>query len=73
MTIDIIKLDSYLKKWQAILRLRDWDILSRMVDIGWRKSGDIKIDSSNKMAVVSSGGEKPSTNRLKEMIEAEIG
>ena len=145
MTIDIIKLDSYLKKWQDILRLRDWDILSRIVDVEWRKSGDIKIDSSNKMAVVlintnatvsnleeiiihellhlklwgmdqmiegyinivfgvdekdskrefamdmffkelesttedltkgyleSSGGEKPSTNRLKKMIEAEIG
>lgn len=34
------------------MRLRDWDILSRVVEVEWRKSGDIKIDSSNKMAVV---------------------
>ena len=52
MAIDTIKLDVYLKKWQGILRLRDWDILSRIVDVNWRKSGDIKIDANNKMAVV---------------------
>lgn len=52
MTIDAVKLDEYLKKWQKILRLQDWDILYRLVDVEWRKSGDIKIDSDNKMAVV---------------------
>lgn len=52
MAIDKIKVDEYLRKWQDILRLRDWDILSRLVDVEWRKSGDIKIDSCNKMAVV---------------------
>ncbi|MGH4118015.1 hypothetical protein [Clostridium sp.] len=52
MAIDTIMVDTSLKKWQDILRLRDWDIISRIVDVEWRKSGDIKIDESNKMAVV---------------------
>jgi len=52
MSVDVIKLDEYLKKWQKILRLQDWDILYRVIDVEWRKSGDIKIDEDNKMAVV---------------------
>ncbi len=41
-----------LKKWQDILRLRDWDIKPVIVRLKWRKSGDIKIDRDNRMAAV---------------------
>jgi len=38
--------------WQDILRLRDWDIRSLLVEKTWRKNGDVKIDMSNRMATV---------------------
>jgi hypothetical protein len=44
--------DGYLKKWQNVLRLRDWDIAIRIVKTKWRKSGDIKIDLDDKKAVL---------------------
>lgn len=52
MVVDAVKLDEYLRKWQKVLRLQDWDILYRIIDVEWRKSGDIKIDADNRMAVV---------------------
>ncbi len=52
MSVNNILLNELISKWQGILRLRDWDILSKIVEVDWRKSGDIKIDESNKMAVV---------------------
>ena len=42
----------YLSKWQGILRLRDWDIRLQVVDIEWRKTGDIKIDEDDQKAVL---------------------
>ncbi len=52
MAVDAVKLNEYLRKWQKVLRLQDWDILYRIIDVEWRKSGDIKIDADNKMAMV---------------------
>jgi len=46
------EVDGYLKKWQSVLRLRDWDIALRIVKTKWRKSGDIKIDLEDKKAVL---------------------
>jgi hypothetical protein len=46
------EVEEHLKKWQEILRLRDWDILVRIVKTKWRKSGDIKIDLDDKKAVL---------------------
>ncbi len=46
------EIEAYLKKWQDILRLRDWDIMVRIVKTEWRKSGDIKIDLDDKKAVL---------------------
>jgi hypothetical protein len=71
MAIDTIKQDEYLKKWQGILRLRDWDILSRIVEVKWRKSGDIKIDESNKIAVVLINNNATVTN-LEELVIHEL-
>ena len=42
----------YLTKWQDILRLRDWDIILRIVKSKWKRSGDIKIDLDDKKAVL---------------------
>lgn len=52
MKIDRDLLESYLNKWQDILRLRDWDIKCELVEAEWRKSGDIKIDRDVKQAVL---------------------
>lgn len=45
-------IDEYLIKWQPLLSLSDWDIRPVVVQKDWRKSGDVKIDESNKMAAV---------------------
>jgi len=41
-----------LREWQRVLGLRDWTIRVEIVRRDWRKSGDIKIDPCNRMAVV---------------------
>ena len=43
-----------LRRWQGLLRLSDWDIELRVVDpeTNWRKRGDVKIDTANRMAIV---------------------
>jgi len=46
------ELQGYLEKWQSILRLRDWDIKLELVPSEWRKTGDVKIDQADKVAIV---------------------
>jgi predicted metal-dependent hydrolase len=46
------EIETHLKKWQDILRLRDWDIQVRIVKTKWRKSGDAKVDLDDKKAVL---------------------
>ena len=46
------KTESVIHRWSDILRLRDWDIRHTVVEGNWRKRGDIKIDTSNRMAVL---------------------
>jgi len=41
-----------LKRWQDVLRLRDWDIQIEVVRENWRKNGDIKVDAANKLAAL---------------------
>lgn len=50
--LDNEKYLSVLDFWQKKLNLQDWDIHFLPVDQPWRKSGDIKIDDSNKNAVL---------------------
>ena len=45
-------ISEYLDKWKPLLSLSDWDIRPVIVQKKWRKSGDVKIDSSNRMAAV---------------------
>lgn len=46
------QVEEKLNKWQKILRLIDWDITIKIVETQWRKSGDIKIDLSDRKAVL---------------------
>ena len=41
-----------MRKWQSILRLSDWDIKIETVTKEWRKTGDVKIDQADKVAIV---------------------
>jgi len=47
-----IKPEAMIRRWSGILRLQDWDIRHTVVQQDWRKRGDIKIDTSNRMAVL---------------------
>jgi len=46
------ELQRHLKKWQDILRLRDWDIKLHIVTGKWRKFGDVKIDLEARKVVL---------------------
>ena len=41
MALDPDRINELTEKWQGILRLRDWDIMVRMIEAEWRKTGDI--------------------------------
>ena len=49
---DINELCAIMQKWQSILRLSDWDIKLELVTKEWRKTGDVKIDMANRVAIV---------------------
>ena len=49
---DFAALHGMVQKWQKILRLSDWDIKLELVTKEWRKTGDVKIDQANKVAIV---------------------
>ena len=49
---DYRELQLYLDKWQNILRLRDWDIKLELVTNPWRKTGDVKIDETDRTAIL---------------------
>jgi hypothetical protein len=71
MAIDVYRLEELIKKWQNILRLRDWDIKLKIVETEWRKSGDIKIDMDDKKAVMLINDNPKSTN-LEELVVHEL-
>ena len=50
--VDEEMISECLNKWKPLLSLSDWDIRPVVVNRKWRKSGDVKIDSSNRMAAV---------------------
>lgn len=72
MKVEINECERFLKKWQDILRLRDWDIVIHIVDTEWRKSGDIKIDSDDKKAVLMINGFNPKQENLEALIIHEL-
>ena len=70
--IPIEALQKYLTKWQAILRLNDWDIKLTVVDIEWRKTGDIKIDADDRKAILLINGVNPKHENFEEVIIHEL-
>jgi hypothetical protein len=50
--VDEKMIGEYLAKWKPLLSLSDWDIRPVVVRKEWRKNGDVKIDSSNRMAAL---------------------
>lgn len=70
--IQVELLQQYINRWQDILRLRDWDIQLQIVDIEWRKTGDIKIDADNKKAVLMVNGVNPKQENLEEVVIHEL-
>ncbi len=71
MSISETKIGVLLKKWQRILRLRDWDIKHVLVTEKWRKSGDIKIDRDNRMAALMVNDSVPE-KQLEEVVVHEL-
>ena len=65
------KIKVNLDKWQNILRVRDWDITIKIVETKWRKSGDIKIDLSDRKAVLLVNRKGKCTN-LEELVIHEL-
>lgn len=62
----------FLEKWQGILRLRDWDIRLQMVEIPWRKTGDIKIDRDDHKAILLVNGCDPKQTNLEALVLHEL-
>ncbi len=71
MNVDEEGVAKYLNKWQSILRLRDWDIIIKIVKTSWRKSGDIKIDLDDQKAVLLVN-HNPKCENLEELIIHEL-
>ena len=65
------QIETLLNKWQAILRLQDWDIKIKIIRTKWRKSGDIKIDMEDKLAVLMVN-HTPKCENLEELVLHEL-
>ena len=63
---------NYLEKWQDTLRLRDWDIRYEVVNAEWRKTGDIKIDTDDKKAILLINNYNPKQTNLEAVIIHEL-
>ena len=71
MIVNKKTIEKHLNKWQDILRLRDWDIIVKVVKIKWRKSGDIKIDLEDRKAVLLVN-HRPKCTNLEELVVHEL-
>jgi hypothetical protein len=70
--MDYSNAEKYLAKWQASLRLRDWDIKLQFVEKEWRKTGDIKIDADDRNAILLINKFNPKQTNLEELIIHEL-
>lgn len=69
---DFDELNGYIKKWQDVLRLRDWDIKLELVTKEWRKTGDVKIDQADKVAIVLINDYNPKQTNIEGVIIHEL-
>lgn len=65
-------IETYLRKWQDTLRLRDWDIKYELVNTEWRKTGDIKIDMTDRKAILMINNYNPKQTNLEALIIHEL-
>lgn len=72
MKFDEKDVEVFLKKWQDILRLRDWDIRYEIVNKEWRKTGDIKIDMDDRKAILLINNYNPKQTNLEALIIHEL-
>ena len=70
--LEFDELQLYLDKWQDILRLRDWDIKLELVSKEWRKTGDVKIDQSDKKAILLINNFNPKQTNMESVIIHEL-
>ena len=69
---DYDEVQSYLNKWQDILRLKDWDIKLEFVTREWRKTGDVKIDQDIKKAILLINTYNPKQSNIEAVIIHEL-
>jgi len=69
---DMDQAEGYLRKWQDILRLRDWEIKLYEVEEDWRKTGDIKIDETDRQAILMINNFNPKHTTLEPVIVHEL-
>ena len=72
MGFDENLIKKYLRKWQERLRLKDWDIKLQLINQEWNKTGDIKIDMTDKKAIVMINNYNPKENNLEPVIIHEL-
>jgi hypothetical protein len=72
MSVDKGKIEEHLRKWQPVLRLRDWDVQVKMVETKWRKSGDIKVDLDDKEAVLLINRNPKTCENIEELVVHEL-
>lgn len=72
MKFDEKLIETYLRKWQDILRLRDWDIKYEIVNTEWRKTGDIKIDMTDRKAILMINNYNPKQTNLEALVIHEL-
>jgi len=70
--LDVQLLTQCLKKWQDVLRMRDWDIKLEFVTKEWRKTGDAKIDPADKTAIVLLNACNPKQTNMEAVIIHEL-
>jgi len=69
---DYGELQTWLDKWQKILRLADWDIKLELVGREWRKTGDVKIDRNDKKAILLINNFNPKQTNIESVIIHEL-
>ncbi|HFE9702594.1 TPA: hypothetical protein ACGA34_002627 [Clostridium perfringens] len=72
MSFDENLIEKYLRKWQERLRLKDWDIKLQLINQEWNKTDDIKIDMTDKKAIVMINNYNPKENNLEPVIIHEL-
>ena len=72
--IDRNEVQRLFEKWIRKLRLvPDWDIILEWVeDPAWRKTGDFKVDCSDKKAIILLNGVNPKQENLEEVLVHEL-